>query len=526
MQSGMRRYVVVLALVIALGFGIAIGAYIAHGSRTVHSAGTSSDPHPLAEPSPAELSNSFARIAEQMEPAVVNINTETTVRISGRGLGSEGGEPLDDLFKRFFRYGQPGQHPENYQRRSLGSGIIFDPRGYVLTNFHVVMQQDSDKPVDRIEVYLHGDYGTKYPARIIGADKWTDLAVIKIDAGRQLKAAQFGDSSSVKVGDWVLAIGSPFGLESTVTAGIISAKGRNMEGEIEPGVQGQFKRFIQTDAAINPGNSGGPLVNMAGQVIGINTAIATSRGSNDGVGFAIPSSTARAIYNSLITSGKVQRGAIGVTFMDQSNPALLRSFGANHGVVVNNVEPGSPADRAGLKMGDVILAINGQPIGSGNDLVQIVSDSKVGSRVKVDLLREGKHLATTVEVADRNQIVAQQQASIAPDENKSSPEEAGGVLGMSVRSLSPEQSAEVVRSLHLPKPQGVQVAQVAPEGFASELSVRVGDIILSVNHQPISSLPDFTQVQNTLRSGQDVLLLVARKAGRAFTTMFLADTLH
>ncbi|MGA8183705.1 MAG: Do family serine endopeptidase [Terriglobia bacterium] len=526
MQSGMRRYLIVLAVVVTLGVGIAIGAYISNGAGAAHPASASADPHPLADPSPVDLSNSFARIAEQIEPAVVNINTESTVQISGRGFGSKGDEPFDDLFNRFFRYRQPSHHPEHYQRRSLGSGVIFDPRGYVLTNYHVVMQRDPDKPVDRIEVFLHGGDGTKYQARMIGADKWTDLAVIKIDAGRNLKAAEFGDSSSVKVGDWVLAIGSPFGLESTVTAGIISAKGRNMGGEVEPGREGQFKRFIQTDAAINPGNSGGPLVNMAGQVIGINTAIATNKGSNDGVGFAIPSSTAAAIYNTLVTSGKVQRGAIGVTFMDQSNPALLRSFGADHGVVVNNVEASSPAERSGLKMGDVILAINGQPIKSGNDLVQIVSGSKIGSKVKIELLRGGKQVTATVEVADRDRIVAQQQASLAPNENRSAPEEAGGVLGVSVRNLSPEQAAEVVKSLHLPKPQGVLVTQVIPEAFAADVSVRAGDIILSVNHQPVSSLKDFVQVQSTLRSGQDVLLLVARKAGRAFTTMFLADTLH
>ena len=526
MRSDVRRYLAVLAVVVTLGVGIVIGAYISRGARAAHPAGGSAHVQPLAAPSPVELSNSFARIADQIEPAVVNINTETTVRISGGEFGSQGDEPFGDLFNRFFRFRQPGQGSQHYQRRSLGSGVILDPRGYVLTNYHVVMQQDSDKPVDRIEVYLHGDEGTKYEARIIGADKWTDLAVIKIDAGRNLKAAQFGDSSSVRVGDWVLAIGSPFGLDSTVTAGIISAKGRNMEGEIEPGVQGQFKRFIQTDAAINPGNSGGPLVNMAGQVIGINTAIATNRGSNDGVGFAIPSETARAIYNSLITSGKVKRGAIGVTFMDQSNPALLRSFGANHGVVVNNVEPGSPAERSGLKMGDVILAIDGQPIKSGNDLVQIVSGSKIGSKVEVELLRNGKQLTTTVEVADRNKIVAQQQASLAPNNERNAPEEAGGVLGVSASNLSPEQAVQVVKSLHLPKPQGVLVTQVIPEGFAAEISVRVGDIILSVNHQPVSSLEDFRQVQSTLRPGQDVLLLVARKTGIAFTTMFLADTLH
>ncbi|TAM82537.1 MAG: Do family serine endopeptidase [Acidobacteria bacterium] len=523
MQNGLRQQLTVLTIVVTLGVGIAIGAFVSHGARAAHPASSAGEPQPLAVPSPVELSNSFSRIAEQVEPAVVNINTESTVRISGRGFGSRGGDDsLDDFFNRFFRFGGPGDAPENYQRRNLGSGVILDPRGYVLTNYHVVMQRDPDREVDRIEVYLHAGDGTKYRATIVGADKWTDLAVIKIDAGRNLPAAQFGASSSVKVGDWVLAIGSPFGLESTVTAGIISAKGR----EIGLGREEQFKRYIQTDAAINPGNSGGPLVNMAGQVIGINTAIATSRGSNDGVGFAIPSDTARAIYNSLITSGKIQRGAIGVTFLDQSNPALLRSFGAEHGVVVNNVEPGSPAENAGLKMGDVILSINGLPVSSGDDLVEIVSRSKIGGRVKMDLLRDGKRMTTSVEVADRNRILAQQQTVLPHNDNRNSPEEAGGVLGASVRNLTPDQASQLTKALHLARPQGILVTRVVPEGFAAEISVQAGDILLSINHQPVSSLEDFVRIQSALRSDQDVLLLVARHSGSSFTTMFLADTLH
>jgi len=521
MQSNVRRYVAVLAVVAALGLGIAIGTFISHSVRPAQTAKTPPDPQPLADPSPAALSNTFARIAAEIEPAVVNINTESTVRLSARGFGSNGKEPFNDLFNHFFHFGQPGQSPGQFQRRSLGSGVILNPRGYILTNYHVVMQQGLDKPVDRIDVYLHGQNATKYQARILGADKWTDLAVIKIDASKKLAAAQFGDSSSVQVGDWVLAVGSPFGLSSTVTAGIISAKGR----EIGLGMENQFKRYLQTDAAINPGNSGGPLVNMAGQVIGINTAIATNQGSNDGVGFAIPSDTARVIYNSLIKSGRVERGAIGVTFLSQSNPALLRSFGAGHGVVVNNVEPGSPAERAGLKMGDVILSINGQPINSGNDLVQIVSQSRIGSHVKVAFLRNGKKLTASVGVEDRSKVVAQQQASQAPQNAPSEPEEAGGPLGVSVESLSLDQSSQMTKALHLAKPQGVLVTQVVPEGFAAELSVQAGDVILSINHQPVYSLQDFQHIQSTLRSGQDVLLLIARQSGNSYTTMFLADTL-
>lgn len=520
MKSDLRRSLAVLAVAIALGVGVVIGTLISNGARPARSATPAADPRPLATPSPMDLSNSFSRIADQIEPAVVNITTETTVHLSAHGMGSEGQVPDNDFFNHFFHFGHPGQSPDHFQRRSLGSGVILDPRGYILTNYHVVMRTSVDKPVDRIDVFLQGDEGTKYPARIVGTDKWTDLAVIKIDAGRKLAAAQFGNSSSMKVGDWVLAVGSPFGLNSTVTAGIISAKGRGF-----PGVDNQFKRFIQTDAAINPGNSGGPLVNMAGQVIGINTAIATDQGSNDGIGFAIPSNTARAIYNSLITTGRVRRGAIGITFLDQTNPALLRAFGADHGVVVNNVEPGTPAQRAGLKMGDVILSINGQSINSGDELVQVVSQSKIGSKLKVDYLRNGKQHTTWVEVADRNSIVAQHEASVAPNSNNSNPGQTQGALGVSVRNLTSDQASQLVKALHLPKPQGVLVTQVVPEGFAAELTVQSGDIILSVNHQPVSSVSDFERIQGTLQTGQDVLLLIARHTGKTFTTMFLADTL-
>jgi len=281
------------------------------------------------------------------------------------------------------------------QQHSLGSGIILDKNGYILTNYHVIIQSGEDKPVDRIDVYLHADDHNKFKAKIVGFDKLTDLAVIRIEAGKPLAVGQFGDSDSMRVGDWVLAIGSPFGLESTVTAGIISAKQRNQSGEIERGPEGQFKRFIQTDAAINPGNSGGPLVNLAGQVIGINTAIATRRGTYDGVGFAIPSNMARKVYNSIITTGSVRRGAIGVTFSSERNPALLRSFGADHGVVIANVETGSPAERAGLKRGDVILSVDGREIRSGDELVteseprpklKLVTATKSSARCGADLL--------------------------------------------------------------------------------------------------------------------------------------------
>ncbi len=521
MKTHRGWYIPVLAALLALATGTGIGTLISKTLRPYHPSMAAASAAPLAVPSPVELSNSFSRVAAEVEPTVVNINTETTVQVS-RQFGGPGGEPLGHLFDHFFDYHNRNGRPENYERRSLGSGIILDPKGYILTNYHVIMQSQNDKPVDRIEVNVQGDDGSKYRATIIGSDKWTDLAVIKINAGHLLEAAHLGDSSAVQVGDWVLAIGSPFGLDSSVTAGIISAKGRDIPGS---GMEGQFKRYIQTDAAINPGNSGGPLVNLDGQVVGVNTAIATSQGSNDGVGFAIPSNTARKIYNSLVTSGRVRRGAIGVTFLNQNNPALLRSFGADHGVVVNSVEPGSPADRAGLKMGDVILAIDGRQIRTGDELVQIVSDREIGSTLQLQVLRSGKKLSTRVTVGDRSEIIAEQRAENNPANPGNPVAPTGGMLGMNVQDLSPDQRAEVDHSLRLGKSQGILVTKVVPEGFAADLGLERGDIILALNHRAISSAAEFTQFQTTVKSGDDVLLLIARRTGRSFTTLFLADRL-
>src|SRR5271157_629791 len=351
MSTSGRKFFPAVVIVVTLGIGVLIGTVVSHGVRAARSSPVAPDAKPLPPPSPAELSSSFAQIAETLAPAVVNINTESTVRIVHRRFHAPDDSPFGDFFDKFFE--SPGAPMGDLKQQSLGSGVILSANGYILTNYHVVTQNGEDKPVDRINVFLHGDDVSKYKAKIVGTDKWTDLAIVKIEADKPLTAASFGDSDAMRVGDWVLAIGSPFGLDSTVTAGIVSAKGRDIEG----GVEGQFKRFIQTDAAINPGNSGGPLVNLAGQVIGINTAIATQRGGYDGVGFAIPSNAARKVYNALIASGAVHRGAIGVQFYSQNNPALLRSFGPAHGIVINSVEAGSPADHAGLARGDVILSV-------------------------------------------------------------------------------------------------------------------------------------------------------------------------
>ena len=505
MSASGRRALPALVIAVTLGIGILIGTVVSHGVRAAKGSPGGADAKALPIPSPVDLSNSFSQVADKVEDAVVNINTETTVRISRRGPHSPDDSPFDDFFDHFFQGGpgQSDQGDDNFRQQSLGSGVILDKNGYILTNDHVITQSSEDKPVDRITVFLHGD-DTKYKARVVGSDKWTDLAVIKIDAGKALHSVELGDSDSMRVGDWVLAIGSPFGLDSTVTAGIVSAKGRDIEG----GKEGQFKRFLQTDAAINPGNSGGPLVNLAAQVIGINTAIATRRGSYDGVGFAMPSNTARKVYNAIITTGSVKRGAIGVQFNAQSNPALLRSFGADHGIVIDTIQPDSPADHAGLKRGDVILSVNGQAVHTGDELVAIVSDTDIGKKLRVEYLREGKHATADVEVADRNQIIGESRAS---QEGENSPEggaEGGGILGLAVKNLTVDQAKELSGQLHLEAKQGVLVTDVQASGFASDLGVERSDVILSINQKSVASVDDYNKLQGQLKSGVDVVLLV------------------
>jgi len=518
-RSG-RKFFPAVVIVVTLGIGILIGTVVSHGVRAARSSPVAGDAKLLPLPSPAALSSSFAQVADALAPAVVNINTESTVRVARRRFHAPDETPFGDFFDKFFD--SPGAPLGDLRQQSLGSGVILSANGYILTNYHVVTQNDEEKPVDRINVFLRGDSGTKYKARIIGSDRWTDLAIIKIDSDKPLTAAQFGDSDAMRVGDWVLAIGSPFGLESTVTAGIVSAKGRDIEG----GVQGQFKRFIQTDAAINPGNSGGPLVNLAGQVIGINTAIATQRGVYDGICFAIPSNTARKVYNAIITSGSVRRGAIGVTFDSQANPSMLRSFGADHGVVINVVEPGSPAERAGLKRGDDILSVEGKPIHNADELVAIVSETEIGRKLRMQYLRDGKPLTADVEVGDRNKIVAELQEGPVSQGGETIEEGNSSVLGVSLKSLTREQAQDLADKLHLDSQQGVLVVNVQAGGFASDLGVQHGDIILSINHHPVASVEAFNRIQSSLKSGEDVLLLIARSSGaHSFTTLFLADRL-
>jgi serine protease Do len=509
-----NRLASTLTILATLAVGIVIGTVISYGVRG-EEAKKGSDATPLSVPSPQQLSNQFSQISKQLEPSVVNINTESTIKTQKRRRGApqsspDDQSPFDDFFDRFFGGPGGGAGGGAVRERSLGSGVIVDPKGYIVTNRHVV------EKADRIRVRLQDDPpGVLHDAKVIGTDQETDLAVIKIDGDKPLPAAKLGNSDGMQVGDWVLAIGSPFGQVGSVTAGIVSAKGRN----IVPGRQ--FQSFIQTDAAINPGNSGGPLVNMAGEVIGINTAILTDTNAYAGVGFTLPSNTVVQVYNQLIgPEHRVARGSIGIEFNAQENPAIARVYGVNSGVTISNVVAGSPADQAGLKVGDTINSVDGKPVRNGDELVGDIASRKPGSKITLGLVRGGKKQEAAVTVADRAKLFA---ARLGEDEESS--EESGPTqskLGLSVRPIS----AEIADRLDIAAGKGVIVQDVKPGSFADDVGLTRGDVILEVNRQPVNSEDDFNKLQSTLKSGQDVVFLVRQRgASRQDGTIFLAGTL-
>src|SRR5271157_2551299 len=524
-----NRFASTLVVLATLTLGILIGTVVSAGVKGKEK-NPSSDATPLQVPSPVKMSNQFSQIARQMEPSVVNINTESTIKSphGRRGMpqqgpdeGPGGGDednPFQDFFNRFFG-GQPGQGGQggpdgggmgDMRERSLGSGVIVDPKGYIVTNNHVV------EKADRIRVKLMNDPATvTYDATVVGVDKETDLAVIKIDAKKPLPAAKLGNSDAMEVGDWVLAVGSPFGLDETVTAGIVSAKGRN----IVPGRQ--FESFIQTDAAINPGNSGGPLVNMNGEVIGINTAIYTSGGGYQGVGFAMPSNTVVSVYNQLISPDhKVARGSIGVEFNAIPNPAVARVYGVSSGVTIAHVTPDGPADKAGLKTGDTIVSVNGKTVATGDELVADISAIKRGNTAKLGYVRNGKQSTADVVVADRQKLFATRLGEEDESEDQSKPHESK--LGVNVKDITPE----IADRMKLPNSKGVIVQDAKPDGFGDNVGVSRGDVILEINKQPVNSESDFRKLESQLKAGQDVVFLVRpRGLGPNAGTVFMGGTL-
>ncbi len=497
-----------------LTIGIGIGTVISGDADAARKSPVAPDATPLTIPEAVPIENEFSKIAKQVRPSVVNIQVEFQEK---RAEAAPRGNSPDDFFRRFF--GMPegpfGRQmpPERRRRPGEGSGVIVDPNGYVITNNHVVAD------ADRIRVRLFDDDDQLHDATLIGTDPETDIAVIKINKNQKFSAAKIGNSDAVDVGDWAVAVGSPFGYRETVTVGIISAKSREVRN-IRPR---PFQKFLQTDAAINPGNSGGPLLNIRGEVIGINTAIVSNTGSFQGLGFALPSNVAVEVYNQIIQHGKVARGSIGIEFQSNQSPALLRTFGAyDGGVLVGKIRPlGGPADQAGMKKEDVIVEINGQAVKSGDHLIDIVASTPVGSTVPVVVLRDGQRLTLDIEIADRTELFPTELGmSEAPESRKR--QEAQVMFGFSVSDLSPAERERI----EYEESGGVLVTKVEPTSFAEDIGMLANDIVVAINRKPVDSVSDIQKIQADLKPGDDLAVKVARLAGRGnWVTRYLAGVL-
>ena len=429
---------------------------------------------------------SFADLAEKLKPSVVNISTTKTVRGGGSRSPFGQGTPFDryfggdDFFERFF-----GDVPQrSFKQRSLGSGFIISHDGYIFTNNHVVEQ------ADKIIVKLSD--GREYEAKVIGKDAKTDIALIKIKPDDSLPVAETGDSDKLRVGDWVMAIGNPFGLEQTVTAGIVSAKGRVIGA-------GPYDNFIQTDASINPGNSGGPLFNMEGKVIGINTAIVAQ---GQGIGFAIPISMAKSILPDLKAKGKVTRGWLGVSVQDITEEiAKSMKFKDRSGALIADVFKGDPADKAGLKSGDVVTEINDKKIRDTHELLMLIAGFRVGETVRIKVLREGQEKLINITIAERKE-----QAEIA------AAGEAGEAFGMTVQEITPE----IAKHLGLAIKKGVIVVDVQEGSVADEVGIQPQDIILQVNKMKIETMKDYTREIGKAAAGKNGILLLIKRGKSTF----------
>ncbi len=525
-----RRLASAFVLLATLSAAVVIGSFAAHGVRGQEKQNDSSDAAPLKVVNSTIPPNDFVRIAKLVGPAVVNINTQTLPKESGnRGHRNfqfrvqpnpqnpddnndnnddndqnDQQQGPDNNFQDFFNHFFGGQVPggpdegDNGQvQESLGSGFIVDPNGYIITNDHVI-----DK-ADKIYVKLSTDPDNEdlgRPARVIGVDKATDLAVIKIDTSTPLPTVKMGNSDDehTHVGDWVEAIGSPFALQQTVTAGIISAKNRT----IDQGAAGQFQHFIQTDAAINPGNSGGPLLNMNGEVIGVNTAIYTQSAGYEGIGFAMPSDTVVAVYNDLIgPTHKVTRGSIGIQFREGLSASVNRMYGFKNGVIVSQVQPDGPADKAGLKEGDIITTVDGRNIKDGDDLVNDIASRRPGSSIRLGYIRDGKPMDTTVTIGDRDKVFAEMN-NPQPESNQQGEVGAGEAkLGVVVHEIAPA----MVAKIHTP---GVMIDSVRTGSFADLQGLVPGLVITHVNRQPTPNKDQFDAVVSKLKSGDDVVFEV------------------
>lgn len=463
-----------------------------------------------ASAAPPELKSSFTEVASAIEPAVVNISTVTKPSDNQPGASDQ-----DEDSTREGRAPSGREMP----KRGNGSGVIIDPSGYILTNNHVI------EGADRIRVKL--DDGTDLRAQRVGADRETDLAVIKIEPPHKLQAVRIGDSEKMRVGDWVLAIGAPFGFEQTVTAGIISSTNRD-SNDLYHRVGFQF--FLQTDAAINRGNSGGPLINLAGEVIGINTAIATSTGDYNGICFALPSSEALLVYRQLVSDGRVTRGFLGA-LTERVTPQIAKIFGlpVPDGAIVSNVSEKmevdgavveSPAARAGLKARDVIIEFNGDRIRDDGDLVRKVAVTPVGTSAPLRIYRAGKEMNLTVTIGRRPGRISAEtdRARRDPAELSASADRRGSTLGIRIESITPQ----IARQKELGNLRGCLVLRVEPGSIADDAELKANDIIEEINRQPVRDNDGLKRILNQLRSGDPIVFQVYREKLNPVPRIFLS----
>jgi len=482
-----------LAIVLAVAVGILVGLVLALNWPTGAAPQLATNSGTPATRGPVSFETGFAPIARAVLPAVVTVTSTRIIRAEASD------NPLfeDPFFRRFFG-GGGSQMPQERREQGLGSGVVVSGDGLILTNNHVVEGSS--------EVLVLFGENEEYHAKILGTDPQTDIAVLKVDKAKNLKPIVFGDSSKVQIGEFVLAIGNPFGVGRTVTMGIISATGR---GEL--GITG-YEDFIQTDAAINPGNSGGALVDPEGRLVGINTAILSRSAGNVGIGFAVPVNMARGVMDQIVKSGKVVRGYMGVNIQDLT-PAIRSAFklSQDQGALISGVEKGGPADKAGLQRGDVVLSLNGQPVANSRDLRFRIASLRPGSTARLEVLRDAQRREINVTLGERPESA--EESPVSPEGES---ESSSSALGIQVQDLTPE----IRQQLQLDAgTQGAVVAGVQPGSPAAEAGLTQGDVIQEVNRKPVRNVQELRQALTSAGKDQPVLLLINRGGSTTYVAV-------